>query len=305
MGDVTGISWCDRTCNLWIGCTKVSPGCKLCYAERDNERYHWTDRWGPEGTRHRTKMLPKLAIWNRERWFECQDCGWRGDNTADGLCPRCLHDGLEPTRQRVFINSLSDLFEDRPELVPWRDEFWKAVDACPNLDFLVLTKRPENLDRLIPGNWIFGLPPNIWWGISAENQEEFDARIPVLESWMRLRQAGVMWVSAEPLLGPIDMEAWLTEDDIGDEDAPMWSWPISWVVVGGESGPGCRPMDLTWARVLRNQCQEAEVAFYMKQLGGAVDRRERLEELPQDLRIREWPASIDPAAAVDRGGVAK
>ncbi len=301
MGAETGISWCDRTLNLWIGCTRVSEGCKLCYAERDNEHWHWTDRWGPQGTRRATKTLSSLIKWNAENWFECSGCGWRGPRSVThDFCPRdgCEYDGedLKPTRQRVFVNSLSDLFEDRPELVPLRQKFWDLVEQCINIDFLLLTKRPENIEKLIPDPWWPGhasfypsVPRNIWWGISAENQQRFDASIPILESFARLFTVKKIWVSLEPLLGPIDIEAWLTEEDLGDEEERCWSWPINWVVVGGESGPGCRPMEIAWARALRDQCREAEVPFYMKQLGGHPDRRERLESFPPDLRVREWP----------------
>ncbi len=295
MGAATGISWCDRTYNAWIGCTKISEGCKLCYAERDNERLHWTDRWGPQGTRRATKTAPNVVMWNTVPWVECSQCGWRGMRPKLH-CPNCASLELEPARQRVFVNSLSDVFEDRPELVPLRQKLWDLVTQCTEIDFLLLTKRPENIEKMIPDLWWPGhadvypsVPRNIWWGISAENQQRFDASIPILESFARMFRVPVIWVSLEPLLGPIDIEAWLTESDLGDEEERCWSWPINWVVVGGESGPGCRPMEIAWARALRDQCQEVEVAFYMKQLGGHPDRRERLESFPADLRIREWP----------------
>ncbi len=289
MGDVTGISWCDHTYNVWIGCTKVSEGCRLCYAERDNERWHRTDRWGDRGQRRKSASGHRLTTWGRRYWGECGACGWRGEMELFPECPQCHKPELRPTRQRVFVNSLSDLFEDRAELVPWRNEFWALTQICTGLDFLILTKRPENINRLGPRDWRFGFgwPQNIWLGTSVENQRRADERLPDLMNV----PATVRWLSVEPMLEPIDLWRWLPS--FAMQGLPA----IQWVVCGGESGPGCWPMHTDWARRLRDQCQTAGVAFYMKQLGGAVDRREELSDLPRDLRIREWPEVKAPAMA--------
>ena len=286
MGDKTGISWCDHTYNIWIGCTKVSEGCKLCYAERENKRLQWTKLWGPQGERHRTTTQPMLMAWDRHYWKECGACGWRGESDLFPECPECNSPALRPTRQRVFVNSLSDLFEDQAELVPWRNEFWALTQICTGLDFLLLTKRPENIDRLSPREWREqGWPSNIWLGISAEDQFQAEKRIRRL---VRV-PAAVRWISVEPMLGPVRLPA----------EYLSGASRLSWIVCGGESGPGCRPMQTSWARILMAQCQAFGMPFYMKQLGGAFDRREQLQDLPRDLQIRQWP---EAAAARSVGG---
>ncbi len=279
MGEKTGISWCDHTYNAWIGCTRISEGCVHCYAERDNERYHWTDQWGPQGTRRQTKTGATLSTWNRQYWVECAHCGWRAAMKEYPECPRCQQPALRPTRQRVFVNSLSDLFEDRAELFPLRNAFFAISQMFNNLDYLLLTKRPENIERFAPRDWkSLGWPKNIWLGVSIESQARADERLPELVKHRALR-----WASAEPLLGPVDLRRWLPPRITGLEPS------VSWVVVGGESGPGCRPMQIEWVRDLLRQCQAAGVPLFAKQLGGYPDRRERLEDWPRDLRIREWP----------------
>ncbi len=290
MGDVTGISWCDHTYNAWIGCTKVSEGCKLCYAERDNERFRWTDRWGPQGTRRKTKTAPDVIKWNKQAWLECGACGVRGPLLTFPNCPACGKPALRPTRQRVFVNSLSDIFEDRSELWPIRNEFWALSQMCSNLDFLLLTKRPENIIRMAPRGWkAWRWPDNIWLGVSVENQARAEERIPLLLHV----PANVRWISVEPMLEAIDLSDWLCpisyfEID-GEAEPDIDPSEIDWVVLGGESGPNCRPMQVKWAREVRNECQLSGTPFFMKQLGGRPNRREKLEDLPADLRIREWP----------------
>jgi protein gp37 len=286
MGDQTGISWCDRTYNIWIGCSKVSEGCKLCYAERDNLRYHWTDKWGPQGTRRKVKAMP-LSGWNKQYWMECTSCGWRGKMITSPECPVCGLPALRPTRQRVFVNSLSDLFEDLQEVLPWRNEFFAMTQMYSNLDYLLLTKRPENIARFSPHDWNqFGWPNNIWLGVSVENQARADERIPLL---LKV-PAAVHWLSVEPMLELVDLVQAVNKLDWLDP-ASLKPGGIDWVVVGGESGPGCRPMDVKWARSVRDQCRRAGVPYYFKQIGGYPDRREKLEDLPRDLKIREWPVA--------------
>jgi protein gp37 len=299
MGDQTGISWCDRTFNIWIGCTKVSEGCKLCYAERDNLRYHWTDQWGPQGARHKTKYSP-LSGWNKQYWMECTSCGWRGKMITSPECPVCGLPALRPTRQRVFVNSLSDLFEDLQEVLPWRNEFFAMTQMYSNLDYLLLTKRPENIARFSPHDWNqFGWPGNIWLGVSVENQARADERIPLL---LKV-PAAIRWLSVEPMLEAVDLRRVEGDGvifnlvdksrfDFGSDGlgvgAPMPPM-IHWVIVGGESGPGCRPMDPRWAERILRQCKEGGIVCYIKQMGGHPNRRENLEDLPRDLQIREWP----------------
>jgi protein gp37 len=146
--------------------------------------------------------------------------------------------------------SWGDLFEDRPEVVEARARFWALTQQCTNLDWLILTKSPENIARLIPQEWHErGWPANIWLGVTAENQQYADLRIPLLAQF----PAVVRFVSCEPLLGPIDLSAHLHA--------------VDWVIVGGESGDDARPMRVEWARALRDQCVAAEKTLFFKQWG--------------------------------------
>lgn len=240
MGETTAISWCDHTFNAWIGCTKVSPGCEHCYAERQNRFYHWTDQWGPAGTRKFT---------SDENWHK--PLAWNKAAAKAGVRPR------------VFCGSLMDVFEDRPELVVPRYRLFDLIEDTPHLDWLLLTKRPENILKLT-GWWDVIRPHNIWIGTTTENQEQADKRIPLLLQV----PAVVRFVSCEPLLGPVDLTAGIHSfpaDAIKHED---WRkvWP-DWVIAGGESGPNARPMHPDWARSLRDQCQGAGARFFFKQWG--------------------------------------
>jgi protein gp37 len=154
-----------------------------------------------------------------------------------------------PTRQRVFCASLADVFEDRPDVFFWRDDLFRLIEQTPNLDWLLLTKRPENIKRT--------LPDNVWIGVSVENQAMADKRIPVLLTV----PAKIRFLSCEPLLGSLDLPV-LMRDNLG-----TWNERINWVIAGGESGPEARPMDPRWMRSLRDQCQVAAVPFFFKQWG--------------------------------------
>jgi protein gp37 len=228
MAENSNIEWTDHTFNPWIGCTKVSPGCDHCYAETWDARglQQRETRWGPHAVRTRTSAdnWRKPLAWNK---------------AAKAAGKRAL----------VFCASLADVFDNHPSIkLEWRDDLWKLIEATPHLDWLLLTKRPQNVPRFVPG-WMeaHSWPLNVWLGTTAENQAEADrrtahlARIP----------AQVRFLSCEPLLGRI------TPNLDG----------IHWVIVGGESGPGARPMHPDWARFLRDQCQAADVAFFFKQWG--------------------------------------
>jgi protein gp37 len=283
MSYTTSVPWCDHTVNLWIGCTKVSDGCKNCYAERENKRYRWVEKWGPEGKRRRTSMgnWKKPLAWNKEKWLECI-CGWRGPEkkTLSG-CPGCgrFHD-FHPTRQRVFCDSLSDVFENRPELPGWRNSLFLLVRDTPNLDWLILTKRPENA---LKWGYLY-LPDNVWIGTTCENQEMADKRIPELVKI----PAKVHFISIEPMLSKIYLAL--------DGTCPK-SWGlgyslirdhIDWVIAGCESGPDRRITEDDWVRDIVAQCVEMDVPAFVKQLSGSPIRHE-LYEFPEDLRTREFP----------------
>lgn len=256
------IAWTNDTFNPWRGCTKVSAGCENCYAERDSKRYG-LNIWGPQAERliASDKYWLKPMKWNKE----AEETG---------------------TRRQVFCASFADVFEDRPELKEPRLRLWALINLTPNLDWLLLTKRPENVNRMGLAAWMQnGWPDNVWLGTSVENQQQADRRVYEL---MKV-PARVRFLSMEPLLGPVDlglMGALPVQDFPGYQMAYQ---KIHWVIVGGESGPKHRTMDEAWARSIRDQCAEAGTAFFMKQLGGLWDKKGLITDLPADLQIRQFP----------------
>jgi protein gp37 len=219
----SSIAWTHHTFNPWIGCSRVSPGCEHCYAETlMDTRYHRA-KWGPTGTRVRT---------SEDNWAKPKK--WNAKASALGV------------RYRVFCASLADVFEPRPELATWRDELHELVRDTPNLDWLVLTKRPEVAADYYGRN---GIPGNVWIGTTVEDRDRAEKRIPILRSI----PARVRFLSVEPLLG-----------DLGDLDLTG----IAWVIVGGESGPGFRAMAPEWARNVREQCERRNTPFFFKQWSG-------------------------------------
>lgn len=242
MGKDSKIEWCHHTVNLWWGCAKVSAACAHCYAETLAKLFsQGKATWGPGGA----------------RWIRWK----RALEEVEDLHAAALKRGV---RERVFVNSMSDTFEDRADLDEARLAFFVEVTRFPNLDFLLLTKRPENVERMVPMSWLSGeWPANVWWGVTVENQDTADKRIPIL-----LRSsAPVKFLSCEPLLGGVDLlgVTHLAMRPFGCDDG------INWVIVGGESGGGARPMHPAWARILRDQCATAGVPFFFKQWGEWVD----------------------------------
>lgn len=258
MADNTTIEWCDHTFNPWEGCQKVSPGCDHCYAETRNARFNGTAvNWGPGAPRRRTSEAnwKKPLKWNREA---------QAFFAAHGR------------RQRVFCASLADVF-DNAVAPQWRRDLFNLILQTPHLDWLLLTKRIGNVSGVIRDQLLHPLPPNVWLGITVVNQEEADRDIPKLLA----TQASVRFLSMEPLLGPVDLTMVPTGGHIDGhiicESALRWKpeGQIDWVIVGGESGPGARPMHPDWARSLRDQCETAGAPFLFKQWGEwylAVDR---------------------------------
>lgn len=231
MGEHTGIHWTHHTFNPWIGCMKVSPGCANCYAETLATNRMGLDVWGPAATTHRKMM-------SENYWKE--PLKWNRKAEAEGV------------RRRVFCASMADVFEDHPDLNEPRARLWNLIEATPALDWLLLTKRPQNIELMLPDNWWpWSGPENIWLGTSIESQDyEFRAQC------LRRINTAVHFLSIEPLLGPINLRWELASED------------IEWVIVGGESGPGCRPMNLDWARKIRDDCREYGVPLFFKQVGG-------------------------------------
>lgn len=253
MAENSKISWCDHTFNPWLGCTKVSQGCKHCYAESLMDHRYGRVQWGPEGTRVRTSEANwhKPLQWNRKA-------------------------EKEGRRYKVFCASLADVFEDRPELVEWRVELFRMIVHTPALDWLLLTKRPQHVMALMNEMGWPSLMDNVWLGTSVENQEQADKRIPeLLKAPARIR-----FLSCEPLIGPVsfdyDSDVCHCGDYIEDHGYGSGHSPVAmessylfdgihWVIAGAESGHGARPMDLNWVRSLRDQCQGAGVPFFFKQ----------------------------------------
>lgn len=174
-------------------------------------------------------------------------------------------------KRRVFCASLADVFDNQWEDV-WRSDLWGLIKDCPDLDFLMLTKRPQNIRKMLPADWGNYGWPNVWLGSTTENQEEADRRIPHLLAV----PAKVHFLSCEPLLGPINFSKVPGFNRVGLD---LSSW---WAIVGGESGARRRPMDLDWARSIRDQCRIAGVSFFGKQY-------DKIIPLPDDLMVRQFP----------------
>ncbi|NID15021.1 phage Gp37/Gp68 family protein [Luteibacter yeojuensis] len=295
MGDQTAIEWADATFNPWIGCTKVSPACDHCYAAVSTPARTLGVSWGAGQARRRTSAANwKLPLrWNAKRFMACGACGWRGECDAELIgCGRCGSMDVDDTRRRVFCASLADVFDNEVDPL-WRRDLFELILKTPNLDWLLLTKRIGNAGRLIEEQrlrharyfdewafsegWLKGEPPaNVWLGATVCNQEEADRDIPKLLAL----PARVHFVSMEPLLGHVDLEhacglgrgipSWDDSADVAADAMALRYGDTSrldWVIVGGESGPGARPMHPDWVRSLRDQCAAASVPFLFKQWG--------------------------------------
>ncbi|WP_038769979.1 phage Gp37/Gp68 family protein [Burkholderia pseudomallei] len=247
MSENSKIEWCDHTFNAWIGCTKISPGCDHCYAERERASTALRVVWGAGNPRHRTAA----STWNNPKRWNAR----HGEFFAK-------HD----RRQRVFCASLSDVFDNA---VPpaWRMDLFRLIGDTQNLDWLLLTKRIGNTAAMLCEIGLDRLPDNVWLGATIVNQEEAGRDIPKLLAV----PARVRFLSMEPLLGPVDLvsSGALWSDMNGNiVDAPSRGLRgIDWVIAGGESGPGARPMHPDWTRSLRDQCAAASVPFLFKQWG--------------------------------------
>lgn len=306
MGANSNIEWCDHTFNPWEGCTKVSPGCAHCYAEARNKRFNGgtATNWGKGAPRRRTSIANwnKVIKWNRDAslFLQCTR-GCRFQSTVDGLegfCPKCGDPQADCARPRVFCASLADWLDEEVPIA-WLAELLDLIRSTPNLDWLLLTKRPQNFRaRLaevvamevsngpsgtdqcygiaLAAAWLNGAEPsNVWVGTTVEDQQRADERIPELLGI----PARVRFLSCEPLLGPVDLASTIWNHTpartlvpmMKVEDAKTLKSPlipgIHWVICGGESGPGARPMHPNWARSLRDQCQASAVPFFFKQSG--------------------------------------
>jgi protein gp37 len=256
MGKNSAIEWTDHTFNPWWGCERVSPACDNCYAEVWARRLGHT-LWGKDAPR---------------RFFS--DAHWNEPLRWNRQAAR------EAIRRRVFCASMADVFENRPDLNSQRERLWQLIEMTPNLDWLLLTKRPANVRVKAP--WRARWPENVWIGTTAENQQWYDTRARQLDRVA----AKVAFISFEPLLGPIKLNGYRTD----------------WAIVGGESGRAARPMQPEWARSLRDQCTQAGIAFHFKQWGEWQPSHDGMERVGKSIagRLldgREWNELPVPAPA--------
>lgn len=358
MGQDSKIEWTTHTFNPWRGCTKVSPGCRNCYAETFSGRNSSTlGVWGPQGTR----VVAAEAAWKEPpKWNRQAAADLANWQRAVQEC-RSEYDAVGPyTRPRVFCASLADVFEDWNGPVRnsggaqlyidgegrWHTEYrnhagmrpltmddvrarlFELIDATPNLDWLLLTKRPQNvLDFTLrcQTQWWYRslttMPANVWLGTSVEDQQRADERIPEL---LKV-PAAVRFLSVEPLLGPVDLSREVYYCNACSRVGPSESGDcascgdvrtrertyldyIGWVIVGGESGPGARPCHLEWVRSVVQQCRAASVPVFVKQLGAvpamdeAVWRDSPTTPLLKACNHNRTPAGLVPLALLDRKG---
>ena len=230
MGKDSRIEWTHHTFNPWWGCIKVSSACDHCYAETWAKRLG-EDLWGPHAPRR---------FFSDAHWKE--PLKWDRDAAKDNV------------RRRVFCASMADVFENRPDLVSERLRLLDLIARTPNLDWLLLTKRIHLVRKQLPKGYEF--PRNVWLGTTVEDQESARKRI---EHLLAFKSPAVRFLSCEPLLGPVDLSEFLVRGESGTR--------IDWVIAGGESGPGSRPMDPAWPAALQKQCSRARVPFHFKQWG--------------------------------------
>lgn len=241
------------TFNAWEGCQKVGPGCDHCYAEARNIRFTGGINWGPDAPRRRT---------SKANW--AKPIRWNAEAEESGI------------RRNVFCSSLADVFDNhRSILDETRHDLADLVRATPFLNWLFLTKRIGNAAKYLAMMFPEGVPGNVWLGITVVNQAEADRDIPKLLAVKAEFGISVVFLSMEPLLGPVDLKR--VRDDFGlgqtfhalskKEGIAYCGTGIDWVIVGGESGPHARPMNPQWARDLRDQCLAAGTAFFFKQNG--------------------------------------
>ncbi len=275
MGKETAIAWTDHTFNPWWGCTRVSPGCEHCYAEA------WAKRTGyAKGGKH----LPIWGVDTERRAMS--DAYWRTPMTWNHQAM------LAGVRKRVFCASMADVFELVPKrnveatrvMTDARRRLWKLIEQTPWLDWQLLTKRPENVLGLVPwapGEW----PMNVWLGTTAEDQEHYDDRWPLLAA---VYGPAVHFVSYEPALGPL----------LPTRDTDSGTHP-DWLIIGGESGPRARPFALEWAERALDVCATLGIVPFMKQLGDYVVSEGRTA--PRDLTLA--PEELQPHHYAPNGEV--
>jgi protein gp37 len=270
------IQWTDHTFNPWWGCSKISPGCKHCYAEKwADERFH-LNVWGAGAERR----VASETMW-------AKPTKWNATAAKAGK------------RARVFCASMADVFEDykgpnQGEVQEARKRLMRIIEDTPHLDWLLLTKRPENAARMVPKSWGTKWPRNAWVGCTVEDRNQAEERLPHL---LEL-PSSVKFVSYEPALEWVDFKPWVSQ--------------VNWIIVGGESGPGARPFDPAWAEGVVSLCRAAQTPVFVKQFGAnptlrsgsgwgpvTATKGDDMAEWPEQLRVREFPEG-QPYDAIQR-----
>jgi len=257
MANKSTIEWTDHTANLWWGCTEVHEGCANCYAFTLARRWG-NDIWGNDKPRKKIN-----SVWNDLLKFQ------RAAKKANEI-------------HKVFVGSMMDIFEKSMPLIDsngilleqktgdLRTTFFDNISngMYPNLMFLMLTKRPSNINKYIPVAWKTNPPENVMFGTSPVNQATSFTLIEQL-----LNVNGKRFLSVEPQLDNISLLPWLTTGE------------IHWVIQGGESGPSRRPFDTDWGRNLKLECQATNTPYFFKQI-------DKVKQIPVDLQIREFPETV-------------
>ncbi len=272
MAQDSKVEWCQHTANIWIGCVEVHAGCDNCYARVLNHR------WGHENWGNKTPRRMVNKVWSDLARFQ-----------------KLAAEKNEV--HRVFVGSMMDIFEkpmpvinSKGELQNFdtdylRQEFFNnVIPACPNLMFLLLTKRPSNIRKYIPASWQFTFPKNVMLGTSPVNQKTADKLCTQLLESVDDGNAQ-FFLSVEPQLAQIDLNQWLYNRYVMGGARPMFN-QVNWVICGGESGHGRRPFNTDWARLLKHQCEQAKVPFFFKQIDKVY---EKTHGIPEDLQIRQFP----------------
>ena len=251
MAEKTIIAWTDGTLNFWMGCHKVSAGCKHCYAETLTKNRMGLQLWGPPKT---TKRQAVKSVFAKARKLQREAVAGRVGVMGPG----------KPLL--AFVGSLMDWAEDHPDAEALRPLIWEVVRQSPGVHFQLLTKRPERIAKCLPADWGDGYP-NVWLGTSVE-----DARVVERMDHLAEIPAAVRFVSYEPALGPLAEHIDLSACD--------------WMIFGGESGPGYRQQDTQWARDMKAACTKSGTAFFYKQ--SAAFRTEMGIELDGQI-VRKFP----------------
>lgn len=276
----TKISWTEKTINPIMGCSLISTGCSNCYAMKMAHRLQAIGVKGYEGTTE--KLKSGKVVWTGKLNFNIN---------------KMLKEVKTKRPTMFFVNSMSDLFHEKVsfEII---EKCWDVMCTNPRHTYQILTKRPQRLlefceyesDRLAAegyekiNSWTFEIPNFIWVGVSVENQETADERIPLLLQ----TPAAVRWLSVEPMLEPIDLMPY--HYHIGD--SLDFSFDFDWVVVGCESGHNRRPCKIEWIESIVDQCREAKIPIFVKQLSINGKVVKDIEKFPEHLKVRQFPSKL-------------